>query len=80
MNRMKPCGIHAPFAKGNRQQHNGPRTRTTGFSPSEKAETDQPLDFAASSMAFNSPRALLSVSFHSFCGTLSATMPAPACT
>ena len=33
---------------------------------------------SASSIAFSSPRALLSVSFHSFSGTLSATMPAPA--
>ena len=35
---------------------------------------------SANSIALSSPRALLSVSFHSFSGTLSATMPAPAWT
>ena len=35
---------------------------------------------SASSIAFSSPRALFIVSCHSLAGTLSATMPAPACT
>lgn len=34
---------------------------------------------SATSIAFNKPRALFSVSSYSLAGTLSATMPAPAC-